>query len=211
MSTAAPPVLRAPCYGGVSCDNHDRPQPLPYSTSGPGQALVPASPASFGGWVDTYKNTEANALTVTTSLTFAKACAPLFGGCPPSIHPVCAAHPDESITVKSLVDAVNQILERLRACGVIANSVVTQSHRDFYHIGVDGNTFGSVSQDAGGAAGCPGPFTITQTALESFLQINPSAELQRVLQQWVADPGLPPAIDEQTFTQLYLGALSGGG
>ena len=201
MSTAAPPPHQAPCHGGISCDNGERPQPLPYGAGAPGQALVPACTGSFGGWVDTHSNTEAHALTVTTSLTFAKACAPLFGGCPPSIHPVCEPHPDESDTVKSLVDAVNQILARLRACGVIANSVVTKGHRDFYRIGTEGDTF----EDAG----CGAP-TITQTALESFLQLNPSIELQQLLALWTQDPGLPPAIDEQTFTQLYLHVLSSG-
>ena len=200
MSAAAPPpLLRPPCSGGVSCDNEERPQPLPYGTGAPSQALVPACTPSFGGWVGAYKSTEAGALTVTTSLTFAKACAPLLVGSPPSIHPVCAPHPDESSTVKNLVDAVNQILERLRACGVIANSVVTKGHRDFYHIGMDGRTF----EDAG----C-GPYTITQTALESFLQLNPSSELQQLLTQWTQNPQLPTSIDMHTFTQLYVNILN---
>ena len=193
-----------PCLADVNCNAY--PDPLwSHGTTDLAQPLVKAAPAAcrtnYHGWTNAFRREECNALVVNTSLSFAKACAPLLGGHPPAIHPVCAAAVDESDTVKQLVRAVNLILARLRSCGVLASNAAAQSQLNFQQIGVDQNTFGSTSGD------CLPPYTITQVALQAFLQQNPSPVLQHVLLLWQAMPNPSLTMDQYTFTRLYMQAL----
>ena len=168
-----------------------------------------ASSNQAGGWTNDFIKEESGALVVHSSLTFSKACSPLLGGHPPAIHPVPAAGPADTPAVHNLVRTVNLILARLRSCGVLANQCAAQSQRSFQQIGLDQNTFSAASQD------CLPPYTITQTALEAFLQQPQNAAaatapvLRRVLQLWQAIPGsqAQQPIDAITFQRLYLQAL----
>jgi hypothetical protein len=124
-------------------------------------------------------------LTIANSLSFSKACKPLFGGCPPAIFPVPAAGAHESVTVDKLVTAVNQILVRLRSCGILANVLQTQSKAQFYTARV--------------ATECD-TFVVTKVALHD--DVTGDATVAALVQQWEA-LGLPASIDESTFTRYY--------
>lgn len=143
-------------------------------------------PPSFG-WVGEYNGPHmVQRLTVADTLTFAKACQPLFGGCPPAIFPVQAGATTEE-TVDSLVTTVNQILVRLRSCGILADTLQTQSKAQFFE------------KKQSGATACDPP-TVTKTALAA---ITGDAAVAALVEQWSA-LGLPDAIEEGTFMRYYI-------
>ena len=162
---------------------------------------------THGGWTNEFKNEESNALVVHGSLTFSKACAPLLGGHPPAIHPVPDADFNDSATVHNLVHTVNLILTRLRSCGVLASHHAAHGQKQFQKIGMEQNTFGAASQD------CISPYTVTQAAVEAYVNQNPLSEsapvLRLLLQLWsnLPDSQFKP-IDSATFTRLFVQARS---
>ncbi len=204
--SGAPAVPPPPCYTDINCNAYSAPLWSHGTTDLATPAAKAPAPAARAanphGWTNAFRKEECNALVVNTSLSFSRACAPLLGGHPPAIHPVCEAQSDESDTVHHLVRTVNLILARLRSCGVLAGNAAAQGQLNFQQIGTEQDTF-STSGDC-----LPAP-AITEAALQAFLAQNPSPVLQRVLQLWQGLRGNDPTaiIDQYTFTQLYTQAL----
>ena len=207
--SGAPAVPPPPCYTDINCNAYHTPlwsHGTTDLTQPAAKAPAPAPRATNPhGWTNAFRKEECNALVVNTSLSFSRACAPLLGGHPPAIHPVCHAQDDDpavgSHTVQNLVHTVNLILARLRSCGVLAGNAAAQGQLNFQQIGTDHDTF-TTSGD------CLPTHTITEAALQAFLVQNPSPVLQRVLQLRQFQGSLPTdTIDQYTFTQLYTQAL----
>ena len=158
----------------LSCCGKSKPQP---------KAAVPPS----FGWVDEHNNPLVlQRITIANALTFGSACQPLLSKYPPAIFPVPAAAATDTPAVHHLVHTVNQILVRLRSCGILADTLQTQSKAQFYS-----------RQVAGGS--CDEP-TVTKTGLSTIVG---DAAVTALLAQWEA-LGLPEAIDEHTFTRFYV-------
>ena len=184
---------------------------LACGTRAPGcrrRSAAPCPPPNFG-WVGDHHNHEHVArMTIGSSLMLAHACAPLLGGHPPAIFPVPDADPAESDTVKHLVNTVNQILERLRACGVLADNITSQSRASFFNIGTTSNAFSDTfpSPD-GNTVGCQPVPQITYNAVNDYVAANPTnpatPTLLRILERWDT-LGVTTLLDEGTFTRLYL-------
>ena len=184
---------------------------LPCGTRAPGcrRRHAIACPAPHFGWVGDHRNHEHVArLTIGSTLTLAHACAPLLGGHPPAIFPVPAADAAESTTVKNLVTAVNQILERLRGCGVLADSATSQSRASFFNIGTASHAFADTFASPDGTTTCAPTPLISYDAVAAYLAANPTTPaattLQRILARWEsASIGTTLPLDESTFTRLY--------
>jgi hypothetical protein len=179
------PTYALPCSISLDPDGYEDPQ-LGCCPLAKHPQSATCTPHSFG-WVGEYDGPHiVQRLTIANSLSFSKACKPLFGGCPPAIFPVVPGATTEA-TVADLVTAVNQILVRLRSCGILANVLQTQSKAQFH------------TAKVAGATACDN-FVVTKATLAA---VTGDAAVAALVQQWEA-LGLPASIDEITFTRYYI-------
>ena len=179
------PTYSVPCSISLDVEGYEDPQLSCCPIAKHPQSL-PNTPVSFG-WVGEYHGPHVlQRLTIADSLSFSKACKPLFGGCPPAIFPVQTGTTTEA-TVGNLVTVVNQILVRLRSCGILANVLQTQSKGQFHASKVDG------------ATECDAP-AVTKAKLAT---VTGDAAVAALVAQWDA-LGLPASVDEATFTRYYI-------
>ena len=179
------PTYAVPCRITLDADGLEDPQ-LSCCSSGVKPQRTGKPPRSFG-WVGEFSEQQVvPRLTVSESLSFGPSCKPLFGSCPPAIFPVRAAATTEE-TVDSLVSTVNQILQRLRACGILADALQTHSKAHF------------LQRQVPAATPCSHP-TVTKKTLAT---ITDDAAVVALVAQW-DQLGLPPAIEESTFTRFYV-------
>lgn len=174
-----------PCSISLDADGYEDAQ-LSCCPSAKHPRSVPKTPVSFG-WVGEYHGPHmVQRLTIADSLSFSKACKPLFGGCPPAIFPVTHGATTEA-TVADLVTAVNQILVRLRSCGILADVLQTQSKARFHASKVSGTT------------ACDAP-SVSKAVLAT---VTGDAAVDALVAQWDA-LGLPENIEESTFMRYYI-------